>query len=91
MTTCVPLRTLKDSAGFADTVEASDEPIVVTRNGVESFVCMSTSLYDQLDLDKNYAKLMARMEVAEREHAEGKFISWDEYAKKVCETRGIQA
>ena len=41
MAKCVPMKDLKDTAKFAETVETAGEPVVVTRNGKEAFVAMT--------------------------------------------------
>ena len=48
MTTCIPIKDLKDTASFTEAVQSADGPVVVTKNGREAFVSMSMAAYDDL-------------------------------------------
>lgn len=56
MTTCVPIRDMKNTAAFTALVESSEEPITVTKNGYDTFVVMKASDYKaQFDRDAHQA------------------------------------
>lgn len=46
MAICVPIKDLKDTAAFAEKVESSNEPVVVTKHGREAFASMSMETYE---------------------------------------------
>lgn len=71
MPTCVPIREIRDTAAFAERVAASPEPIIVTRNGKDSFVAIRGDRYDELAAASAESRLLARMLLAETERAEG--------------------
>ena len=76
MPVCVPIKDLKDTAKFAKTVEQAAGPVVVTKNGYDAFVVMRSADYDELVNGREEAakqKLLARIAIAEREKAEGKY------------------
>lgn len=73
MTRCVPIRDVRDTAKFAKTVEESKEPIVVTRNGYQAFIVMSTDEYDALRLEAEKAQMFARVALAESEIKHGEY------------------
>lgn len=45
MATCVPVSDLKDTAAFTDKVARAGEPVIVTKNGYEKFVCIDAELF----------------------------------------------
>ena len=46
--TCVPMKELKNTAEFTDTVQNAAGPVLVTKNGREAFVALSMSGYEAL-------------------------------------------
>ena len=55
---CVPIRDLKNTGEISQLCHASDEPIVVTKNGYEDMVIMSAEVYNRVRLHSVYEKLM---------------------------------
>ena len=55
---CVPIRDLKNTGEISQLWHASDEPIVVTKNGYEDMVIMSAEVYNRVRLHSVYEKLM---------------------------------
>ena len=74
MTTCVPIKELKNTAEFSRLVEESSNPIVVTKNGYESFVAMTTQAYEALKLEAARAKLYQSIDRAEQDIAAGRTV-----------------
>ncbi|MBQ9002895.1 MAG: type II toxin-antitoxin system Phd/YefM family antitoxin [Eggerthellaceae bacterium] len=71
MPTCVPVKDLRDTAAFVELVKASPEPITVTKNGYDEFVCVRSADYRRLEQAQARADLLARIAIAERERAQG--------------------
>lgn len=57
MPICVPIRDMKDTAAFAETVHAAQAPVIVTKNGKETLVSMSPEVYEGLRLEAARAQL----------------------------------
>lgn len=74
MPVCVPVKDLRDTASFVDLVRTSPEPITVTKNGYDEFVCMRSADYRNLERAKARADLLARIAIAERERAQGQGV-----------------
>lgn len=70
MPVCVPIKELKNTADFTKLVEGSDSPVIVTKNGCEAFVALSTSAYEALRMDAARAQLYQSIDRAERDIAE---------------------
>ena len=92
MPVCVPIKDLKDTAKFAKLVEESSGPITVTKNGYDAFVVMRSADYDRLASsheEEAKQKLLARIAIAERELAEGKFTDYDSATQKLRDKYGL--
>lgn len=76
MSTVVPIKDMRDTAKFSELVESSPTPVTVTKNGYGRFVVMRSEDYDELTDGLAHAqamvRLMDRLAIAEREHAEHK-------------------
>lgn len=90
MTTCVPIKDLRDTAAFMELVETAPGPITVTKNGYDQFVAMRSSDYDELQQLAAENKLMERMLIAERERAESRFVDADAAIADLRERYGLQ-
>lgn len=71
MVTAVPVRDLKDTARFCQTVRDSEGPIVVTRNGYDEFFVLSPELYRELDMARRRQELYEAVDAAEGRLAVG--------------------
>ena len=92
MPVCVPIKDLKDTAKFARTVEEAPGPVIVTRNGYDAFVVMRSADYDAMLSDRDEAakqKLLARIALAEKEKAEGKYTDGPEAFAELRERYGL--
>lgn len=74
MPTAVPVRDLKDTAKFCQTVRDSTEPIVVTRNGYDEFFVLSPDLYRELDMVRRRQELYEIVDAAESRLSAGEGI-----------------
>ena len=72
MTTCVPIKELKNTADFTKLVENSDSPVIVTKNGCEAFVALSTSAYEALEMEA--ARSRQSIDRAEADIAAGRTV-----------------
>lgn len=64
--TCVPMKELKNTAEFTDTVQNAAGPVLVTKNGREAFVALSMSGYEALCAEAARAKLYQAIMTAPR-------------------------
>ena len=65
----IPIKALKDTSGVAELCQNSEEPIFITKNGYGSMVIMSIATYEKNMLLQD---VFAKLDIAEREIAEGK-------------------
>ncbi|MDO4849290.1 MAG: type II toxin-antitoxin system prevent-host-death family antitoxin [Coriobacteriia bacterium] len=72
MTVCVPIKDLKDTTTFAETVASARGPVIVTRNGKDAFVSMSIEEYESMKLEAARSRLYQAMDRAESDFAEGR-------------------
>ncbi len=72
MSICVPVKDLKDTSAFTATVLESAEPVIVTKNGRESFIAMSPSQFEALRLEGARSRLYQMVDEAEADIAAGK-------------------
>ncbi len=71
MTVCVPIKDLRDTAAFDETVATSPTPIIVTKNGYDRFVCVKSSDFTRWEQADARARLLERIMISERERVEG--------------------
>lgn len=74
MPTCVPIKELKNTAEFSRLVEESPNPVIITKNGYDSFVAMTTQAYEALKLEAARAKLYQIAAQSERDIAENRTV-----------------
>lgn len=72
MAVCVPIKDLKNTATFAETVESSADPVIVTRNGRDAFAVMTVEKLDALRLEASRADLYRKVAAAEADVAAGR-------------------
>lgn len=70
--TCVPVKELKNTAAFTETVQAADGPVLVTKNGREVFATMSMEVYEALVTEAARARLYQEVEAGEDDISEGR-------------------
>ena len=71
MPICVPIKDLKDTSKFTNTVLSVMEPVVVTKNGKESFIAMSPAQYEGLRLEAARSRLDQILDEREAQIAAG--------------------
>ncbi len=89
MTVCVPIKDLRDTAAFDETVATSPTPIIVTKNGYDRFVCVKSSDFTRWEQADARARLLERIVISERERAEGLGIDALEATTSLREKYGL--
>lgn len=74
---------------LTELVKTSPEPITVTKNGYDEFVCIRSSDYRLLAQAQARADLLARIAVAERERAQGEGVDAFEDIEKARRAYGL--
>lgn len=82
MSTCVPVRDMKDTAAFTALVE-SERDVTVTKNGYEAMHCISNDQYRLMQDEIAKAKLLSRMMLAEDEISQGDNSDYDSFASAI--------
>lgn len=72
MTVCVPIKEMKNTASFARLVEESSDPVIVTKNGFETFAVMTVEKLDALRLEAARAHLYRDVDEAESDFVAGR-------------------
>lgn len=75
MTTCMPIKELKNTAAFSEAVARSDGPIIITRNGREDFAVMKIEDLNALRLEASRARLYQLVGEGESDLASGRVVS----------------
>lgn len=83
MPICIPIKELKSTADFAETVRSAGEPVIVTRNGRASFVSLSMEQYDSLLLEAARSRLYRSVDRAEADVAAGRTVGASELARSL--------
>lgn len=78
MTTCVPIKELKNTASFSKLVEESSDPVIVTKNGYEKFAVMTIEKLDALRMEAARTELYRHIDAAEADIREGRVVDgWE--------------
>ena len=88
MSVCVPVRSMKNTAEFAELVERGRD-VTVTKNGCEVFHCLSEEQYRAMQDEVVRARLLSHVMRAERELAAGTYDDYDDFAAAVREEYGL--
>ena len=88
MSVCVPVRSMKNTAKFAELVER-ERDVTVTKNGCEIFHCLSDEQYRAMQDEVVRARLLSRIVRAEHELATGAYDDYDDFAAAVREEYGL--
>ena len=89
MTVCVPIKDLKNTATFSKLVESSPDPVIVTRNGRESFAVMTVEELDALRLEAARAQLYRDIDEAEDDFAHGRMTEANVSQRRTRERYGL--
>lgn len=88
MPACVPIKELKNTTEFAATVEASPEPVIVTRNGREAFAVMTVDKLDALRMEAARAELYRTIAASEADIEAGRVVSARDAQREARERYG---
>lgn len=86
---CVPIKDLKNTTAFAETIENSDGPVIVTRNGREAFIAMRPDDYDALRREAARAELYRLVDEAEADFAAGRYSDAFEFHAEMKAKYGL--
>ena len=89
MSLCVPIKDLRDTAAFDEMVTSSPTPIIVTKNGYDRFVCVTSSDFNRWEQAEARARLLERIMIAERERTEGKGVDAFKATESLREKYGL--
>lgn len=87
--TAVPVRDLKDTAKFCQTVRESDGPVVVTRNGYDEFFVLSPELFHEYEMMRRRQELWAEADAAEARLAAGGGVLAREALSRIRQNHGL--
>ena len=85
----VPVRDLKDTARFCQTVRESDGPIVVTRNGYDEFFVLTPELFHEYEMMRRRQELWAEVDAAEARLAAGQGVPAREALEQIRQRHGL--
>ncbi|MBS6976100.1 type II toxin-antitoxin system prevent-host-death family antitoxin [Gordonibacter urolithinfaciens] len=80
---------MKNTATFSKLVESSPDPVIVTRNGRESFAVMTVEELDALRLEAARAQLYRDVDEAEDDFAHGRMTEASESQRRARERYGL--
>ena len=86
---CVPVKDLKNTSEFTETVQSANGPVIVTKNGHEAFVSMSMECYEALQLDAARSQLYRAIDRAEEDMAAGRYVDARELSAKLRARYGV--
>lgn len=89
MPTCVPIKDMRNTAAFSKLVDASTEPITITKNGYDQFVVLKSEEYTRLCKLQAENDLMQRIMIAERERANKEFVDTQESLSSLRKAHGL--
>ena len=88
MPVCVPVRSMKNTAEFAELVER-ERDVTVTKNGCEIFHCLSDEQYRAMRDEMARARLLSRAMRSEQELEAGAYCDYDDFVVGVREEYGL--
>lgn len=86
---CVPVKDLKNTSEFTDTVQSADGPVIVTKNGHEAFISMSMEVYEALRLEAARSELYEKIDRAEADMAADRYVDARELSAKLRDRYGL--
>ncbi len=86
---CVPVKALKNTAEFTQTVQSAAGPVLVTKNGHESFVSMSMECYQQLCIESARSSLYQAIDRAEADVAAERLADADQVSSSLRQRYGL--
>lgn len=89
-TTTIPIKDLKDTAKICETVRASDEPIVVTRNGYAEMVLVKPDDYQRMHRAEVMQEIIDAVAAAEERIDRGEYVDGDVFMSQLREKYGVQ-
>lgn len=87
--TAVPVRDLKDTARFCQTVRESDGPIVVTRNGYDEFFVLPPDLFHEYEMMRRRQEVYSEVDAAEMRLAAGQGVPARDALTQIRQRHGL--
>lgn len=87
--TCVPVKELKNTSNFTETVQSCPGPVIVTKNGQGAFVSMSLECYEALAVEAARAKLYQALDRAEDDVRAGRVRDAKEVIEGMRRSHGL--
>ena len=79
MPACVPIKDLRDTASFLKLVESqAPKPVIVTKNGYDEFVVITSEEYDRLQRRAEAARLYEALLASEVQLQNGETVPLDD-------------
>ena len=88
MSACVPVRDMRDTAGFAELVEREGD-VTVTKNGYATMHCLSESAYRLMMDEVAKSRLLSRIALAEEEVSRGLGSDLDDMVENLRAEHGL--
>ena len=85
----VPVRDMKDAAKIGKLVEESNGLAIVTRNGRDAYVVMTSDAYDAIRQDLAHMKLYEIVDCAEAEFAAGEYVEGSAFLQELRTRYGL--
>lgn len=88
MPVCVPVRDMRDTAGFTELVEREGD-VTVTKNGYAAMHCLSESAYRLMMDEVAKSRLLSRIALAEEEISQGLGNDLDDVVESLRSEHGL--
>lgn len=89
MAVCIPIKEMKNTAEFTNTVLNAGEPVMVTKNGREALVSMAPEIYEGLCMEAARAQLYDLVDKGITEAREGRTIDARQLSSALHEQYGF--
>lgn len=89
MAVCVPIRDMKNTSAFAQTVREAPEPVTVTKNGYSEFVVMRSEDYELMREEVAKARLLRVLADADRAYEAGDYVDGAAFTDSVRRAYGL--
>ena len=85
----VPVRDMKDTAKFCQTVRESDGPVVVTRRGYDEFFVLSPAMFREYQIICRKQEIYERIDAAELRLESGQGVPAHDALDQIRQRHGL--
>lgn len=89
MSTCMPIKDMKDTATFTKKIKEAQGPVTITKNGYDAFVVMETADFEAMQLELAKARLLERITKAESEYASNQSEDGSRFTASIEDKYGL--